>query len=278
MFRIGEFAQIAQVSGRLLRYYDQLGLLRPQFTDASSGYRYYSAQQLPRLNRILALKSLGLTLDQVARMVDDDVPVEEMRGMLSIRKAQIEQSLAEDQARLREIESRILQIEEQGAFQSDDVVVKALPAQPFLAVRRRHGGMDEAIRLLRAVATAGAVKLRAGLRDKLIVVAHSDFTEDEIDLEIGFSLTALTNRSVRLPGEIELRVRELEAAPTMATIVRTGPHYQSHLAYGTLGLWMEANGYRIDGLCREVFHELPFADPAKEDLVVEIQFPVQKAA
>ena len=64
MFRIGEFSKIAQVSGRLLRYYDKLGLFKPIRIDPETGYRYYSAQQLPALNRILALKELGLTLDR----------------------------------------------------------------------------------------------------------------------------------------------------------------------------------------------------------------------
>ena len=48
MFRIGEFAQIAQVSGRQLRFYDQLGLLQPARVDQQTGYRYYSIRQLPR--------------------------------------------------------------------------------------------------------------------------------------------------------------------------------------------------------------------------------------
>ena len=71
MFRIGEFAQIAQVSGRQLRFYDQLGLLRPAHTDPQTGYRYYSIRQLPRLNSILALKELGLSLEQIGPLLDE---------------------------------------------------------------------------------------------------------------------------------------------------------------------------------------------------------------
>ena len=93
MFRIGEFSQIARVSGRLLRYYDSLGLLRPVRIDPATGYRYYSADQLPRLNRILALKELGLSLDQIAKMVDDKISPDEIRGMLMLKKAELEQSL-----------------------------------------------------------------------------------------------------------------------------------------------------------------------------------------
>ena len=70
MFRIGEFAQIAQVSGRQLRFYDQLGLLQPAHIDAQTGYRYYSIRQLPRLNGILALKELGLSLEQIGPLLE----------------------------------------------------------------------------------------------------------------------------------------------------------------------------------------------------------------
>lgn len=93
MFRIGEFSKIAQVSGRLLRYYDEIGLLTPEVTDSETGYRYYSARQLPQLNRILVLKELGLSLEQIAQFLKQGTSVDEMRSMLALRKAQIEQAV-----------------------------------------------------------------------------------------------------------------------------------------------------------------------------------------
>ncbi|NJN79691.1 MAG: MerR family transcriptional regulator [Anaerolineales bacterium] len=64
---------MSRVSVRMLRHYDQLGLLTPSQTDSFTGYRYYSANQLPRLNRILALRDLGFSLEQIAEMLNDDV-------------------------------------------------------------------------------------------------------------------------------------------------------------------------------------------------------------
>src|SRR5688572_26572052 len=91
MFTIGEFARLAQVSNRLLRYYDEIGLLTPAQTDRFTGYRYYSAAQLPELNRILALRELDLSLEQIQRILRDKISVEEMQGMLLLKKAEIEQ-------------------------------------------------------------------------------------------------------------------------------------------------------------------------------------------
>src|SRR6478735_27254 len=114
MFRIGEFAQIAQVSGRQLRFYEELGLLQPAHVDAQTGYRYYTIRQLPRLNSILALKELGLALEQIGPLLEKDISPPELRSMLTLKRAQLERSLEEEAARLRHIESRIAQIDREG--------------------------------------------------------------------------------------------------------------------------------------------------------------------
>jgi DNA-binding transcriptional MerR regulator len=277
MFRIGEFSQIARVSGRLLRYYDSIGLLRPVRTDPQTGYRYYSAGQLGELNRILALKELGLTLDQVRRMLGDKISAEEIRGMLMLRKAELERSLAEEAARLRHVESRLQQIDEQGALKDYDVVVKSVEPQPFLALRATFPRLEDVMATLRDVARTVTARVPAQARDHLVVVAYSDFDDQDLDLEIGFGLTRALKRSVLLPDRRELTTGELPAAATLATIVRSGPLDQSHLAFGALGIWMEANGYSIAGPCREVFLNGLVAS-AEADAVMEIQFPVTKAA
>jgi DNA-binding transcriptional MerR regulator len=278
MFRIGEFSRIARVSARLLRYYDSIGLLSPQRIDPLTGYRYYSAGQLGRLNRILALKELGLSLDQVARLVDDRISTAEIRGMLMLKKAELERTLSAETARLRHIESRLQQIDEQGSLRDYDVVVKSALRQPYLSVRRTYPCMDDAIAMLREVAHAASARVPDGIRDAMVVVAYSDFEEENLDLEIGFSLKRAAKKSIALPGRLEMTPTELPAVDTLATLVRGGPNYQSHLAFGALGLWMEANGFHIAGPSREVFLEPPFQRPEQEDAVVEIQFPVRRAA
>jgi DNA-binding transcriptional MerR regulator len=277
MFRIGEFSQIARVSGRLLRYYDSLGLLKPLRIDPATGYRYYSADQLPRLNRILALKELGLSLDQIAKMVDDTISPGEIRGMLMLKKAELEQSLAAEQSRLRHIESRLRQIEEQGAMADYDVVVKRVPAQPYLAVRSEFAGMQGAVAMLKTVLTATR-QIPAEARGPLIVVAHSDFDDERLDLEIGIGLAEERKTRITLPDRLEMKPTELPAIEMSAAIVRGGPTYQAHLAFGALGVWMEANGFTVAGPCREVFLEPPFQPPDEEHSVIEVQFPVAKAA
>ena len=149
---------------------------------------------------------------------------------------------------------------------------------PFLSVNCLCEGMDEVVRMVRTVATEGTRQIKPALRDKLVVVARNDIDAERLDLDIGFSLTRPSNASVRIAGDIVLRAGELPAVDTMATMVRTGTNAESHSAFSTVGLWVEANNYEIAGPCREIFLEPITGPPGFEGAMVEIQFPVRKAA
>ncbi|RWK37102.1 helix-turn-helix domain-containing protein [Mesorhizobium sp.] len=186
MFRIGEFAQIAQVSTRQLRFYDQIGLLQPGRTDPQTGYRYYAIHQLPRLNAILALKDLGLMLDQIGSLLDKAISPAELRGMLLLKRAEAEQAILKEEQRLRHIESRIAQIDRQGSISDYDVVTKSLPSQAILATRHTVADLKESGALVAAAAAAGRAALRPSQRGNLIVVARNDPDSDRLDLTIGY--------------------------------------------------------------------------------------------
>jgi phosphoribosylaminoimidazole-succinocarboxamide synthase len=113
MLKIGDFARLSQVPVKTLRYYDDLGLITPARVDKFTGYRYYSVDQLPRLNRLLALKDLGFSLDQIARVLNEGVTLGQLRGMLMLKRAEVEDRLSEEQQRLDRIEARLREIEQE---------------------------------------------------------------------------------------------------------------------------------------------------------------------
>jgi DNA-binding transcriptional MerR regulator len=278
MFRIGEFSRIARVSTRLLRYYDGIGLFSPGRVDPATGYRYYLADQLVDLNRILALKDLGLSLEQVSRLVGDKITAGEIRGMLALKKAELERTLSEEAVRLRHVESRLRQIEQHGSLVDFDVVMKSAEAQPFLSVRQTYPGLDGAVQMLGNVVRTVNARVPIAARDSPVVVAYSDFDDEALDLEIGVRLKRAVRRPISLPDNLTMQMGELPAAEALATVIRRGPKYEAHLAFGALGIWMEANDFRIDGPSREVFLQLPADPSSKEDAVVEVQVPVTRAA
>src|SRR6266699_3056976 len=114
VLKIGEFARVGQVSIATLRHYDQCGLLKPNALDPDTGYRYYSLDQLPRLHRILALKDLGFPLDEIAQLLEQDLSLEQLRGMFKLKQAHIQQVIDVEQERLRRVAARLRQIEQEG--------------------------------------------------------------------------------------------------------------------------------------------------------------------
>jgi DNA-binding transcriptional MerR regulator len=133
MFSIGEFARLGTVSVRTLRHYEELGLLRPAKGNPDTGYRGYSADQLGQLNRIVALKELGLSLAQVKQLMGG-ITLDELRGMLMLRRAQPEQELQAHKDQLRGVEARLRYIEREGAVLADDILVKRLPAMGVVVI------------------------------------------------------------------------------------------------------------------------------------------------
>jgi DNA-binding transcriptional MerR regulator len=275
MFRIGEFSKIAQVPGSLLRYYDEIGLLKPAHIDQWTGYRYYSARQLPRLHRILALKELGLTLVQIARLVEEEVSAAEIRGMLTLKKAQIEQTVNQEIARLRSLEAHLQQIDAQSraAF---DIVLKSVPSQGYLALREVLPDADAALNIMRELIQTLPSRTERDLLGYFTTVIHSETLESDcLDIELGAIFSGANHVTMRLPSGRLLQVQQLPEIPYMATVVRVGGFEQNCQSYGAIGLWIEDNGYRISGPGREVLIQPPRTKQLDE-MVTEIQFPVER--
>jgi DNA-binding transcriptional MerR regulator len=163
MFSIGEFARLGGVSVRTLRHYDEIGLLRPARVDQDTGYRGYTADQLGQLNRVMALKELGLSLTQARRLLDG-ITLDELNGMLILRRAQLEHELPEHQNQLLGIEARLRHIAREGARPPG----RGLAMRPAeqLAAERARGNLQLAERLrygrrLRTLRRARRMELRA---------------------------------------------------------------------------------------------------------------------
>src|ERR1700730_5704547 len=119
MFSIGDFARPGRVSVRMLRHYDAIGLIRPACVDVATGYRFYEASQLDELNRVLALKDLGFTLQQVRAILEEKVSAAELRGMLRLRRAEIRATIDAETTRLARVEARLMTIEDGGRGPAD---------------------------------------------------------------------------------------------------------------------------------------------------------------
>jgi predicted transcriptional regulator YdeE len=132
MLKVGDFSQLAHVTVKALRHYDEIGLLKPVWIDRFSGYRYYTPGQLPRLNRILALKDLGFSLAQIRDLLDDDLPSSKLCEIFRQKQAELEQRVVKDQNRLQWVAERLEEIERQGYLPLNEMALKPiLITHPF---------------------------------------------------------------------------------------------------------------------------------------------------
>jgi DNA-binding transcriptional MerR regulator len=151
MIRIGDFSRIARVSVQTLRYYDDLDLLKPVEVDRLTGYRYYDFDQLPKLHRILALKDLGLSLEEIARLLRDEPTTEQLMGMLRLKEAELKERVDEEFRRLERVRARLRQMDEEQTMPNYDVIVKKLEPLRVAGVRGKIPSYPEQFPLWRVL-------------------------------------------------------------------------------------------------------------------------------
>jgi DNA-binding transcriptional MerR regulator len=274
MFKIGDFSKLSRVSVKALRYYDEIGLLPPAQIDRWTGYRYYTPDQLPRLNRILALKDLGFALEQIAQLLDGDLPAAQIRGMLIMKRAEIQREVGAAQEQLARIEARLRLIEQENAMPSYEVILK--PVEKVRVAGVQGVVPDETVigptfnRLFDEVEHY-VQRHGAGIAGPGIALYHDTMEGGWQDVRVA---AAFPVRDALPDGE-QVHVHDLPAA-TMASVVHHGSFDSLGPAYQAVLNWIEQNGYRINGPSREVYLQYErTGDPAQ--YVTEIQVPVEKA-
>ncbi len=270
MIRIGDFSKLSRVSVKALRYYDEMGLLKPIAVDRFTGYRLYEYSQLSVLNRILALKDLGFSLEEIGRLLDDGLSVEQMRGMLKLRETEARQRVREETERLQRVEARLRQIEQEDGMSKYDVVIKSVDAVKVASVRDVVPTPPEQGGLWNELA-AYLAQQRVRPNGACFTLYHDEeYKERDWDLEVCEPIADEVSESKRV------KVRTLPAA-NVACAIHHGPFVTINEAYAAIGKWIDANGYRIVGACREVYlKEAKNGSQTDPDTVTEIQFPVEK--
>ena len=274
MFTIGDFAEHGRVSVRMLRHYDAIGLLRPAYVDPASSYRYYQAEQLTQLNRIVALKELGFGLHQIGSIVHDAVSAEELRGMLRLRRAELETAVAEAAARLAMVEARLRTIESENLVPTDAVVVKSLPVLRVAELTGTCGSFDP--RELRPVVDDLYDRLRSCLDTAGVVAAGPAVTRYE---DVPGSGAVVVHAGLPVAADVDgagdARLVDLAGVARAATIVHCGSPDDVLPTVQALARWLDAHGHRMTAQhARELALVCP---PDRAEWVTELQVPIDAA-
>ncbi len=277
MFRIGEFSRIARVTIETLRHYDAIGLLKPVRVDPSTGYRYYSAQQLEPLNQILALKEVGLSLEEIARILQDNLTIDELRGTLKAQLALAESTIQEAHQRRERLLVRLHHLNQEQDTPVYEVTLKSADALTVAAIRETIPTVDqipqrwnELFNMIAAWLTVN--KLPVGI--PMALYHDEGYTHANVDTECAFTIPGVALDKVPSPVN-PITVRQMEALPQVATIVVANFHKLAgglKFAYAAIGQWIGEHGYHIVGAPRELY----YGSPDTGDFTAEIQFPVDK--
>lgn len=272
MLKIGDFSRLAHVTVKALRHYARLGLFKPAWIDRYSGYRYYNLGQLPRLNRILALKQLGFSLDQVRGLLDKDLSADELRGMLRMKRVELEDRMVRERLRLAQVEARLHQIEQEGAGPRYEVVVKRVDPVYAVTLRVRMPDLERSYERCRVARDDLLKRLPPGLRLAsywLVTSLGREWDERGQELQVAVPVEGEPGRKLCESFSIEL----LPGAEHMASAIHMGSPALLPEAYTALYAWAEANRCRPCGPAREVYLEDPSAGTANS--LVEVQLPVE---
>ncbi len=271
MLKISEFSRLCKVSVKTLRYYDEIGLLPPAQVDQWTNYRYYSAEQLPRLRRIIQLKGMGLTLVEIGRMLNDNLSAEQISTIARLKRADLIAQLDQQTKQLAQLDYWLEQFQQEQKMSDYTVSTKIVDPIKACLTRRIIPTQPEIPDYLPAM--YDKVFAYAGQHNAIEGTCIAEYYDEVFtgkDIDTGAA--AVITKSI--PPTDGIEICDL-ADGLVAYTTHVGPYRYLSNAFDAVVRWIGANGYRVSGHSREVYLSGD-ASGDQEDCVTEVQFFVEK--
>lgn len=267
MFRIGEFSRLTQVSVRMLRYYDEEGLLEPAEVDSWTGHRLYSTEQIPMLNKILYLRDSGLNVKEIALALKLDG--QKLLSMLDKKHKEIEEAVRQEQEKLKKIETaRCGILYGKGEFHYN-ISLRNIPACKVLSVRKIVPDYWCEGELWKELSDF-AEKNKIAISGSTFSIYHdTEFKERNVDIELCAPVSTDGN------AEPPFSLRTTEAVLNMVCTMVYGDFSNIRSGYLAFAERLEKNsGYKMAAPTRQIVHRGPWNESDPEKYLTEIQIPL----
>lgn len=270
MLKIEEFSKLSRVSVRMLRHYDEKGLLTPSEIDRMTGYRYYSEEQLPIIYRIAALKEMGFSLSAIGEIMTHYDDREKLDAYLDQREMEL-CALREDTTRklrlLRTARERLRKDENMNY----NVTIRTLP-QRYAACVHMTIPCYEREGMLWQILHQETDAMGLTLDDpcyRSATFLDGEFKETEVEVEIQQTVKGC------YPDTEHVQFRTLPPV-TVASCVFQGSYDLTVEVNAAIASWIAGNDYECIGPMFNIYHVSPAETQNPEELVTEVCYPVRK--
>lgn len=271
MLRIGDFSKLSRISIRMLRHYDECGLLKPETVDAFTGYRQYSESQLLWAGRIQVLKNMGFGLSMISEILDKYTDANELGRFLIIKKREIEEQEQEIRQRIQLIDSTIEWLRKDGNIMGYDVSLKTLPERYVASVRQVIPTYAEEGMLWKTLMeeTASMHMQDGSPCYTLAIFYDGEYKEKDVDVEVQKSVVGKYQDTEHVKFKTVSPVQ-------IASATYKGSYEQIGQVNEAVARWIGDNGYDFDGLSFNIYHVSPYETQNPEEYVTEVCYPVKK--
>lgn len=271
MLKIGDFSKLSRISIRMLRHYNEIGLLIPESIDVSSGYRYYSEAQLPIANRITALKDMGFSLLMISEILTSYNDSEKLKMYLKLKQTEIQEQVNHLNQKLLLLETTRNRIGKDDKIMNYNVTLKELPERIVASVRQIIPAYNQEGILWKILMeeTASLNILNGDPCYTLAIFHDREHKEENVDVEVQKSVKKLYKNTEHV---VFKKVDSIQ----IASSTYKGSYEKITEVNEAVANWVVDNGYEFDGLSFCIYHVSPYETQNPEELVTEVCYPVKK--
>lgn len=269
MYRIGLFSKINKVTIKTLRYYDEVGLLKPALVDEENGYRYYTSEQLPQLHKVMALRQIGFSIDEVLAILSG----RNITHIFEDRKKEIEATILESQLQLSQISHYLENMKEEQNM-NYNIVIKELPEVIVYAKRMtipNYAAYFEIIPSIGEEMQKTNPNIKCAVPEYCFNIYHDgEYKETNIDVEFCEAVTSVGKDTDTI------KFKKIDRVPTAACVYHKGSYSELGKAYAMLFKWIQDNGYKVSDHPRESYIDGIWNKEDENEWLTEIQIPISK--
>ena len=274
MYRIGMFSKLGRTTVKTLRHYDEAGLLAPAYVDEENGYRYYTTDQLFRLQEIVALRQMGFSVAEVQRMLSGD----DAREVLYARAAELENALRENADKLTRLNNYISEKQE-GRTMNYQVTIRDIAPCTVFSMRQvipHYSTLFELMPCTGERVARAYPDIKCAEPDCcFIIYRDGEYKETDIDIELCQAVSCCDTLAKGCCDDDGIEFKDLPAM-TIASVLHRGDYEGLRNAYAFIMKWIVDNGYTVAGEPRDRYIDGIWNRESADDWLTEVQIPVTK--